>query len=176
MKQCYLVVGPESSGNRLLAGVLIRAGCVGDATTAQRWDKTLPETETPAVVIRSYPHGDIWPDLREIAAILQERGYKVTVLITVRNPVAVISSQVKRRRAKTARDSESAIRKAYKMIMEQVGGLEFHMIPYETIIHGGDDALKGILRTLNLPPNVSGPVIVDGHARTITDQNQKHFR
>src|SRR3546814_10009736 len=80
-KRCFLVVGPESAGNRLAAAVLVRAGCVGHASTDQVWDQTLPEGETPAVVIRSFPHGDDWPDLGALLSTLHARGYVVTVLI-----------------------------------------------------------------------------------------------
>src|SRR3546814_19324561 len=73
-KRCFLVVGPESAGNRLAAAVLVRAGCVGHASTVQVWDRTLPEGETPAVVIRSFPHGDDWPDLGALLSTLHARS------------------------------------------------------------------------------------------------------
>jgi hypothetical protein len=99
----YLVAGFESSGNRLLASILVRSGCAGEASTNQPPLDRLPPPERPLVVIAheqptaerlAAPHGQAVA--RWIAA-LNGRGYDpVRVLVIVREPVANIRSAIAR--------------------------------------------------------------------------------
>lgn len=174
MKQCFLVVGPESSGNRLLAGILIRAGCIGDASTEQVWDRILPENKTPAVVIRSFPHGDIWPDLTEIHGQLVRNGYIVTTLITVRNPIAAFRSQMKAGHVANIASARNSIEEAYRRIFRSVRS-PFYLVPYSALTGEPDGFLTAFLEEIGLPPIVTGPVVVDGFERNIVNQNAKHY-
>jgi hypothetical protein len=93
-KHAYLVTGPESSGNRYLARLCIQAGCAGDASTQQAFDREPPLCQERVVWIRSLPHAGRWPDLDGLVALLRGRDYEVQALIPVRCPVATARSQI----------------------------------------------------------------------------------
>ena len=175
MKRCFLIVGPESSGNRLLGAILTRAGCAGRASTDQRWDRTLPVKATPAMIIRSFPHGEDWPDLSEIYCTLEERGYQVTTLVTVRHPAATIGSQVQSGLAGSDQEACDQIAEAYQQIFQQISR-PFHLVPYEAITYGPPAALRALLTAIGLAPVTAGPLIIDGQERDLEDGNAKHFR
>ena len=177
-KRCFLVVGPESSGNRLLASLLVRAGCKGKGATFQPFDKTLPNEESPVVVIRSFPHGDVWLDLEKIIAKLLTRGYNVVVLVTVRNAVAVIGSQIKRGHSLTEDLAEYQNNRAYAHIYNSLMNYGVHSftIPYESIILHPEESVKALLKLLRLPQVTKGRVQVEGISRDIEDQNLKHYK
>lgn len=174
MKRCYLVVGPESAGNRLLGAILTRAGCQGEAATNARWNKSLPTVETPAMVIRSYPHGEEWPDLSAILPELWYRGYEVTTLITVRHPAAIAASQVESGHARDFAGAEAQIRDAYRRIMREVSGT-FHLVPYEIFAYGPPAATRALLNHIGMPVVTAGPLIIDGQERDQEDANAKYF-
>ena len=53
----FLVIGPESSGTRMLAQAFISSGCFGDAGHSQRLDRDISVGKTPKVLRSSLPHG-----------------------------------------------------------------------------------------------------------------------
>lgn len=172
---CYVIAGPESAGNRLAAALLISAGCYGQASTAQEWDDSLPEGETPAVVIRSFPHGGTWPALHEICAELKRRGYRVVVVVTVREPAALASSQVLRGHC-DAEAADARIRKAYLRITRDLYAADdFVLLPFEALALHPAAAGAAVLARLGLPAIYHEELVVDGEARPITDENGKHY-
>ena len=168
------MTGPESAGNRLLAAVLIRAGCAGQASTAQAWDRTLPNGESPAVVIRSMPHGRARPNISRIWARLQSRGYQATVLVTARHPAALGASMAARGHAASERKATEKARAAYRRIFATMGAAPFYVVPYETLV-GGPEPVRALLRLLGLPPVTDGPVTIDLETHPIADRNPVHF-
>lgn len=174
-KRCFLVVGPESAGNRLTAAVLVRAGCIGKASTDQDWDNSLPDNESPAVVICSFPHGGRWPDMIEIYRTLCARGYHVTALVTTREIGAISSSQIKRGHSDSA-SVDIRIRTAYMRIFHGLRVMEdFVFVPYEVFALHPTDAARSLLKRLGLPLVVDGPVVVDGVSAEITNENRKYY-
>jgi hypothetical protein len=166
---CFLVVGPESAGNRLLAALLVAAGCHGDGSTAQRWDPGLPDGTNPAVVIRSVPHGGRWVNFRGIYRALQAAGYKrVVTLVAVRHPVALARSQVRRGHAKHPGDARARIEQAYLRIM---GGLQppFLLVPYEALV-ASEESRRELVVSLGLRPDLL-PLVVEGEAVDVVDRN-----
>lgn len=93
-KRAYIVSGPESSGNRYLARLCLQAGCAGDASTEQRFDRDPPSRQQRVVWIRSLPHAHGWPDLGGLVSLLRGRDYEVQALVPLRCPVATARSQV----------------------------------------------------------------------------------
>lgn len=174
MKRCFVIAGPESSGNRLLAAILIRAGCRGDASTDQRWDSELPTDETPAVIIRSFPHGEEWPDLQAINTELEARGYAITTLITVRHHSATVRSQVSRGHATGLSEAAAQIREAYTRIFAKVS-IDYMIVPYAVLIYESDKAIATMLEDLGLPPITEGDLMIDGEPAFISNQNAKHY-
>lgn len=132
MKQAYIVAGPESSGNRALARLLIDAGCLGSTEFDHPWMKEeLPKDETPAVVIRSFPHGNAWPDIAGLFIVLRGRGYSVRVLVPVRAIMDVIRSQLVRH----GHPSELAwanYQESYRRILAQIEAINawYALVPY----------------------------------------------
>lgn len=175
-KRCYVVVGPESSGNRLLAALLVRAGCRGVA--GMDTPDALPIDDDPAVVLRSYPHGYEWPDLRSIVGRLRDRGYLVRVLVTVRDHHCVIHSQ-QAHRLHTREVAEANVQRAYCDIFRQVAdiGVGFVMVPYESLVARPVHGVRSLLEWLGLPvDNLGGKIVIDGKAHdTITDGNGRWY-
>ena len=93
-KHAYLVIGAESSGNRMMVKALVSAGCYGDGDVEQRLDD-LDFSNTPdrIAMLRSVPHGDDIPDLRGLAKLLIEAGYQVHPILMYRKTDFVVASQ-----------------------------------------------------------------------------------
>lgn len=175
MKHAYLVVGPESCGNRLLAALLVRAGCVGSGSMAQ---PPLPVYEDPVVIVRSYPHGNEWPDLRQIVPALRDRGYLCRVLVTVRDAYATAESQ--HRGQHHSRELAAAnIRRAYAEIFGQLAQLNvwYQLVTLESLVLHQAQAVRRLLEACDLPTgNLGGEIIVEGQAYTrIEDPNGKYY-
>lgn len=88
MPTAYLIAGWPSSGNRLLAAVLVRSGCAGEASTEQPDIDFIPPATRPLVV---YQHWDVRAWIRA----LRRAGYeRVVVIVIVREPVACVRSAI----------------------------------------------------------------------------------
>ena len=169
----HIVIGPESSGTRFLTGILIDAGCTGDAGHAQRWDTMVPKAKKyPHIVWRkSVPHGKAWPRLTHMVRTLESNGYKdVRVIVLVREPFALQHSQVKRRHVPNIAAACRNIRKAYLHIFNHLAksGAAFSVVSYEALALHGVPARRSILDELGLrllKPNV-----------TPRNENAKHYK
>ena len=175
MKQAYVVAGPESSGNRLLAALLVRAGCIGSGSMAQPFE--LPTYESPSVIVRSFPHGNDWPDLRDVYHALRDRGYMVRVLIPVRDPWCVVQSQHSRQHHPPEL-ALANVRRTYADIFAQLGQLNvwWLLVPYEAMVLHPVQAVRRLLELLGLPTdNLGSPIIVEGvEYETVNDANAVH--
>lgn len=152
MKCAYLVVGAESSGNRMLASLLIAAGCEGGTAFDHPLMHDLPIEEDPVVLVRSYPHGNEWPDLASIYRTLRDRGYMVRVLVAVRDPHCTIRSQVTRRHHPPEL-AWSNYHRAYLDIFRQLGEVNvwYALVPYGALVARPREAAHELLATLDLP-------------------------
>src|SRR5581483_9496380 len=108
-KRAFLVLGPESSGTRLVTRCLIAAGCQGCGDHAQDLDASLDGAADLIVWRRSLPHGSLWPDLREMLLALRSHGYAVQVLVTVRSHYCMVRSQIRARHVQTSSQAERNI-------------------------------------------------------------------
>lgn len=125
--RAYLVVGPESSGNRYLVSLLVSGGCSGIGGHDQPFDGPVgniivlePKPEHIAMH-RSFPHGNRWLGLDVLIDQLADHGYQTTVLIAVRDPSACVPSQILGGHTKTIAEAEAHIDRAYREIF---AGLE----------------------------------------------------
>lgn len=172
----YVVVGPESSGNRLLAAILIRAGCYGLASTIQPGDDGLPlHGQSPAVIVRSYPHGNKWPELRNIVPELRRRGYTTRVLIVVRDSYCVEQSQLSNHH-RTLEEIRFNVRSAFHLIFGQLADLttDWRLVSLESLFR--PEAVGRLLDAIGLPPVMEGPLVVEGHEYAgVEDPNAKHY-
>ena len=91
MTRAYVVCGCESSGNRLLAAILCRSGCLGEGSHRQpQYPSELPVCQgRPYVLIH---HFDLDPWIEQ----LQENGFEPFLLYIAREPFAQAESAVQR--------------------------------------------------------------------------------
>lgn len=96
MRRAFFVLGPESSGTRMLTKALMECGAYGDSSHEQRLD-TLDFDEAPDLIVfrRSVPHAGIWPPIRGLIRKMEKAGYDVTPIVIVRNPHYTALSQVR---------------------------------------------------------------------------------
>jgi hypothetical protein len=149
----YLVLGPESSGTRMMTQLLMAAGCVGDGDHEQRWDDALPTVETPIVWRRSLPHGGEWPSIDLMTHRLRERGYTVCAVVMTRDWTAVARSQMEHW-GHTRETALSNIRTAYPYIFSSL--LKFQvpyvMVSYESLVQHGPQSLGDLLGSIGISP------------------------
>ena len=90
----YLVLGPESSGTRLMTRILIAAGCAGYDGHDQVFDTALPIADgRPIVWRRSVPHRREWPEIGWMLRLLCEQGYTPRIVVMARDWYAMARSQ-----------------------------------------------------------------------------------
>lgn len=173
--RCFLVVGPERSGNRLVASILVAGGCQGEGATFQPFRRLLPTTEDPAVMIRSLPHGTRWPNLGAIHRKLRARGYDVTVIAVCRDMACTVGSQVASGVASEL--AEANIQRAYRDVFRFAGraAVDLVVVPYESLVLHPVGAPAALLRRLGLGPVKLDAVTVEGLLGPISDRNAQYY-
>lgn len=94
MREAVLVVGPESSGTKMLTEAFVRCDYFGDGGFRQRMDD-LQFVERPDKIVfrQSLPHGAQWPDLIAIVSAMQTAGYVVRPVLVFRDKDCCRQSQ-----------------------------------------------------------------------------------
>lgn len=162
--KAFLVLGPESTGTRLMTQILISAGCQGDAGHFQKFDEYIPEV-TPIVWRRSYPHFGNWPNL---FVMLEElANYECHAIVTVRHPHATERSQVANKHVKTTKIARENVSKAYQRIFMSLStsGTPFTVIPFESLMLHPAQSQYALFEMLGL----------SGQPLAIRDENRKHY-
>lgn len=169
MTTAYLVCGPESSGNRLLAAILSRSGCAGEGSTNQPDDQhDLPISTQPLVLVK---HDSLptWIDG------LRRAGYlRIVAIIVVREPLANCKSMVERGHQP---DFETAYKHRTQTIAENIvdcfdSGVELEIVTYEGL---SEPFLATWLPRIGLPYKC-GSILLPGQPLTeIANQNGKHY-
>lgn len=163
-RRAFLVLGPESSGTRLLTRIFINAGCYGDAGDVQRLDEGLTG-ESMIVWRRSVPHNRAWPDITEMIADLRAAEYEVQSIVTSRDWAAMTQSQAS---AGHVPSPEAAIENLWRVYPFITGQLAAHHVPYFMVSY---DSLvqrpAKVLRWLSRQTGTTLPVveIYDGNAK-----------
>lgn len=105
-KTAYFVIGPEGSGTHMMRNALVSAGCHWE-----QWYEEVDEDKLnfdgPAqklVIRRSMPHAHKWPKLAKIHKLLEEAGYRVFVIFTIRDFNASAISVINRGYGKKVED------------------------------------------------------------------------
>jgi hypothetical protein len=133
MKTAYFVMGPESSGTRMLTEAFIKAGCYGDSSIDQRMDD-MNFSEDLIVFRRSLPHGGIWPNIPYI--ISKMAGYTIRPIMILRDKAYTIKSQIKNQHVATEIEAIDNIRfgieYAYRNLAAE--GLSLTVVLYETFV------------------------------------------
>lgn len=171
--RAYVVAGAESSGTRMLTGLLVAAGCSGSADHTQAWDAKPPRAdEHPRIVRRrSVPHGGVWPDLQGVVDELRSCGYAdVRFVVTVRDRHCLESSQVAAGHVADAAEAAGNIRRCYGHIFSQLAEMPevaCVIAPYESLVLHGAKAAGKLLEALGLDVPEDMPCF--------RDENAKHF-
>ncbi len=106
MKQAYFILGPESSGTRMITKAFISSGCYGDFKHKQRLDDlNFKATPDKIVFRRSLPHGTKWPAIADTITLMRRSGYQVRPILILRDKDATAASQL---RHAHERDGEEA--------------------------------------------------------------------
>lgn len=166
IKQAILVVGAESSGTRFLTSIFIAAGCCGESTHEQQFDRVFP-TQDRIVWRRSFPYGNKWPNVERMIKKLRKRGYEVKVAVMSRDWYCTARSQRLRRHAKSEQQAYKNIQVAYQRIFDilRSTGVAFVVVSYESLLMHTENALRGLMSFFELET----PTVV------ACDANRKHF-
>jgi LPS sulfotransferase NodH len=164
--RAYLVLGPESSGTRLLTRILIEAGCLGDDGHEQRWDAKAPCGESPVVWRRSVPHGGDYPNVLGLVAVLEGRGYQVEAVVVTRDWQAMAASQAANGHAADVEEATARIRAAHTYIIRELDlvGRQYTMVSYEALVQRPEATIEWLMARLGLDERPIVP-IYDGNAK-----------
>ena len=174
--RAFLVLGPESSGTRLMTRLLMAAGCEGDDGHDQRWDEQFPDpAERPLIVWRrSVPHRGEWHDADWMIPELLDDGYAVSIVIMSRDWHAMAISQQQIHTNGDIALALSNIRLAYRCIFNDLVIGHMHDVPYElvnyeAIVMRPAGTLTYLFGRLGLTVPAMVPDIYDGNARYYRD-------
>jgi len=169
-KRCFLVLGPESAGNRLTTAVLIAGGCLGSSTTRQPFDCSAdphvfvpPRDGTDKVVWhRSLPYraDGLWLDLDRLLRSIRLEDYEVFVVVPVRDPTCIdLSAQ--------AHPHQTDHRRAYAEVFTFVtrNGLPWTFSVFESLILHPEPAAKALLARCGLQLEAPLPEVKDTDAK-----------
>ena len=119
--RAFFVIGPESSGTRMVTDALIRAGVYGQPGHSQEMDN-LDFCGRPEQIVfrRSVPHGDLWPDLHRIIRRMRESGYSVVPIVTYRDKDFCVRSQLRVGHQETESGARANYYLAYKHIYKHL--------------------------------------------------------
>jgi len=163
-KVAYFVIGPESSGTKLVTKLLMNAGCFGadghqqpidDAIGNDEYMDRLLAGEDKIVIRRSWPHGvdHKEPDVKGIFEALESRGYEVKFVVTMRSWPTMIESQVDaEQHAKTRWAAYENIVEATTKIFYWIKRLKapFLIVSYGDLLRNKTVTLHWMLNALGL--------------------------
>lgn len=136
-KRAFFVIGPESSGTRMLTEAFIKCGAYGCSTHLQKLDVEGFKGDHELIVFRrSVPHGKHMPKIQNIIKRLQKNGYEVIPVVILRDKDACVKSQISRKHAKSEMLAKKNIENAIKHIFDEFSktDLKFITISYEALV------------------------------------------
>lgn len=128
-KIVYFVLGPESTGTRLAARILIAGGAAGDDGHEQRFDQA-PFEGDRVVLRRSLPHRHEWVRPEALVERALAEGYLPFFVGTTRERKATIASQLRIGHVRTAEQAEANIILAEGL----VGATAQYVLRYEDLV------------------------------------------
>jgi hypothetical protein len=167
LKTAYFIIGPESSGTRMLTKAFCTLGIYGDHKHKQRLDD-LDFSKTPdqIVIRRSLPHGIAWPAIADTINLMKQAGYHVIVPVMIlRDKDATVKSQIRHAHTKTGQEAKANIQFAIDFAYRELAnvGLSPFIISYEPFVKY-DGVRKAFFKQLGL----AEPVMV------FYDANEKY--
>lgn len=145
----YVVLSPESHGNRYLVSLLVAAGCAGRGGHGQPFDMPVqldadwpnrvlvaPAGTAPcAAMHRSMPHAGVWINVTRLDADIRAAGWEPRFLTLLRAEDTAAASQVVAGHARTQLVAVDRILWAQRAILAQLGGRWFRFVLYEQLAH-----------------------------------------
>lgn len=177
-KRAFVILGPESSGTRLLTRLFIEAGCAGDDGHVQRLDTERP-VEPLVVIRRSYPYGNVWPDLAQLSGRFQNAGYDIFVVVILRSLQFTVLSSLQQNHTKSEQKARHRSQEAFRRIGSALfdDPLPFVWLTYEALVQRPEQITGWLFDQVGLkPPHVSRGTVSKGKtvADNIYDGNQKY--
>lgn len=135
MKKCAFIIGPESSGTRLLKKHFIASGWQGSEGHREMWSlDSLPENPAARIVWRrSLPMAKVWWDVKMYFHRITQQGFDLNVYVTTRDWKCMAASQRKHHKGGPRR-----IREAYMTIFDALANVDnWRLVSYESLIQYG---------------------------------------
>jgi len=175
MKKAFLVVGPESSGTKLVTQLFCMAGCAGDFEHKQRLDDFVVGGLFPRemkgkdiVFRRSVPHGGEFPDLLAIERKFKEREYEIGWVVIFRDWYANICSAPKYGHKRSIREAQNRLPEEWKYIAGYIPKFEnFYFLLSSQLFVKPRRALFGL--------SVWAGLGLIQHSSIIKDADEKYF-
>jgi hypothetical protein len=169
--KAVLVLGPESSGTRLVTRMLIAMGCAGDGGHKQGFDTEIPVAGSQSLVWRrSLPHANRMPDVDAMCGQVRDLGYEPSIVFTTREWYAMGRSQVRNGHAPTLERALGRSRGAYRLMGACCALAPFVYVPYESLILHPRITMETVNAVLGLGlPAEKAPL------EAVIDNNEKHY-
>jgi len=168
----YLVCGPISSGNRLMAAILKRSGCKGTAGKNQApMDKIPPADNVPYVHVAHQ-------DLSGWITALKNKGYsRVIAIVVVREPIANMRSAVAQQHR--VPDFVRGLEARSWILAANITEIANSTANLEIITYEGlcEESLRHWLPHIGLEYKTGDLILPDQDAPVnLENQNAKHYR
>lgn len=150
-RRAFFVVGPESSGTRMLTRAFMSIGFFGDDGHDQAFDSLdFKNCEHNWIVFRrSVPHNGEWPHLDALRQAMVIGGYNVTPVAIFRDPEVTARSQVKANHCNAIEQARLNVLSARNLIFAYLGIHNLIMVDYEQFGH--DKYRAHIFEQMGLP-------------------------
>lgn len=169
-KRAFVVMGPPSSGTRLLTRLLIAGGCVGDGDHVQRWDYEAPEGDL-VVLRRHQPTGRLpeWAEQHgNVITALQAFGYTVVGVIITRDWHCTVQSQLAAPHAADVEEGRQLNMSCWRNIFLNLpDDVDYEIVSYESLAQRPQQVVDVLYRRLGLTS--AEPV------ESIEDANGKYY-
>ena len=137
MKKAFFVIGPESSGTRMMTRAFMKCGAYGSGGHLQKLDAEGFKGGHELIVFRrSVPHGKFMPNLSRLIGRMKKNEYEIIPIVILRDKDACALSQVKNKHAKNLEESRSSIEDAVNHIYTELSSVGLHpvIIHYEPFV------------------------------------------
>lgn len=137
MKKAFFVIGPESSGTRMMTQAFIACGAYGDGGHKQKLDSEGFGSGRKLIVLRrSVPHGMVMPKIAKLIQKMHKQGYQTIPVVILRDKDKCAASQVKNHHAKNIQEAKDGIKQAIGHIYHQLANFQspVHVIHYEPFV------------------------------------------
>ncbi len=137
MKKAFFIIGPESSGTRMLTRAFIALGAYGSGGHLQVLDQEGFKGGHEVIVFRrSVPHGKFMPNIVRLIGRMSKNDYEIIPILIVRDKDSCAASQVKNKHAKSLTEARKSIEEAVAHVYEQLASSGYHpvVIHYDQLV------------------------------------------